>query len=150
MVQREATGRLELGPGMAQRAADWLKQAERDLALAEQARATGWHEWACFAAHQAADKAAKALYQHLGRLGWGHVVARLLQELPEELRPPPELIEEAHELDTYYIPTRYPDSHAAGAPFEHYSARQSERAVNYARAIITFVRHHLAEPSDGR
>lgn len=91
-----------------------------------------------------------ALYQHPRRLGWDQVATRLLQELTEEFRPLPELSEQAHKLDTYSIPTRSPDRHAAGAPFEHYSARQSERAVDYARAIITFVRHHLAEPSDGR
>lgn len=134
---------------MVRRAADWWKQAERDLSFAEQARASGWHEWACFAAHQAAEKAVTALYQHLGALGWGPVVARLLQDLPEERRPPPAVIEGAHELDTVSIPTRYPDSHAAGAPFEHDTAKQSERAIEHARAILAFVRVHLARPTDG-
>ena len=32
------------GSTMAQRAADRLRQAERDLALAEQSRQTGWHK----------------------------------------------------------------------------------------------------------
>ena len=67
---------------MADRARDWLAQAERDLEQAEDSRAAGRHEWACFAAQQGAEKAVKALHLHLGQEAWGHVVARLLQELP--------------------------------------------------------------------
>ncbi|WP_083774320.1 HEPN domain-containing protein [Ammonifex degensii] len=47
---------------MANRAWDWLKQAERDLAHAERSALQGDHGWACFAAHQAAKKAVKALH----------------------------------------------------------------------------------------
>jgi HEPN domain-containing protein len=70
---------------MANRAADWLAQALRDLEQAEDSRTAGRHEWACFAAHRAAEKAER------GRV-----------------------------LDTFYIPSRYPNSHPEGAPFEHY------------------------------
>lgn len=42
---------------------DWLDQAEGDLEQAEASRKDGRHEWACFAAHQAAEKAVKALPQ---------------------------------------------------------------------------------------
>ena len=45
-------------------------------------RRAGEHEWACFAAHQAAEKAVIALHLHLGQEAWGHVVARLLSEIP--------------------------------------------------------------------
>ncbi len=50
---------------MPSRAQDWLRQALRDLEHAEDARKAGRHEWACFAAHQAAEKAVKALHLHL-------------------------------------------------------------------------------------
>lgn len=46
------------------RSGDWLAQAERDLAQAESSRRQGHHEWACFAAQQAAEKAVKALNLH--------------------------------------------------------------------------------------
>ena len=42
---------------MASRAGDWFRQAERDLEQAADCRTAGRHEWACFAAHQAAEKA---------------------------------------------------------------------------------------------
>ncbi|MDQ7028781.1 MAG: HEPN domain-containing protein [Ardenticatenia bacterium] len=130
---------------MPNRAQDWFRQAVRDLEQAEDARQAGRHEWACFAAQQAAEKAVKALHLHLGQEAWGHVVARLLRELPERVPVPAELIEQAQVLDNFYIPTRYPNSHPEGAPFEHYGPIQSEGAIRYARAILDFVRLQMAQ-----
>ena len=50
----------------------------------------------------------------------------------------------ARVLNNGYIPTRYPDSHAEGAPFEHYGPLQSGQATAYARQILEFVRAALA------
>jgi len=129
---------------MPNRAHDWFNQATRDLGQAEDSQRAERHEWACFAAHQAAEKAVKALHLHLGQEAWGHVVARLLKELPETTLVPGELIEKGHVLDGFYIPTRYPNSHPEGAPFEHYGPLQSEEAILYAREIIEFVRSQMA------
>ncbi len=129
---------------MANRASDWLRQAYRDLEQAESSQQAGRHEWACFAAQQAAEKAVKALHLHLGQEAWGPVVARLLQELPATVTVPPMLIEQGRVLDNFYIPSRYPNSHPEGAPFEHYGPLQSEEAVQYARAILEFVRSQMA------
>jgi len=127
------------------RSLDWLRQALQDLEQAEDCRRAGRHNWACFAAQQAAEKAVKALHLHLGQEAWGHIIARLLRELPPEITVPNELIEQAHVLDNFYIPTRYPNSHPEGAPFEHYGPLQSEEAIRYARAIIEFVRAQMGE-----
>lgn len=130
---------------MSNRASDWFNQAVRDLEQAEDSRAEGRHEWACFAAHQAAEKAVKALHLHLGQEAWGHVVARLLRDLPVPPGQVPEdLVEMARVLDNFYIPTRYPNGHPEGAPFEHYGRLQSEEAIKYARSIIEFVRAQMA------
>jgi len=51
---------------MVSRASDWIRQAVRDLEHAKRSIEIRHFEWACFAAHQAAEKAVKALYQHLG------------------------------------------------------------------------------------
>jgi len=67
---------------MPNRALDWLSQAHRDLEQARDSRASKRHEWACFAAQQAAEKAVKALHFHLGQEAWGNVVAQLLTEEP--------------------------------------------------------------------
>lgn len=127
---------------MPNRAGDWLGQAEHDLDQARESRRSGRHDWACFAAQQAAEKAVKALHLSLGQEAWGHVVARLLRELPLEVRP--ELIEKGRVLDQYYLPPRYPNMHAEGPSYEHFGPLQSEQGIAYADEILEFVRSQMA------
>lgn len=127
---------------MVDRSKDWFAQAERDLDHARSSQKEGRHEWACFAAQQSAEKAAKALHLSFKQEAWGHVVARLLAELP--LSVPEDLVEKAKVLDGFYIPTRYANGHPEGAPFEHYGKIQSEDAIKYASEILEFVRFQMA------
>lgn len=129
---------------MTNRASDWFRQAERDVEQAEDSHRAQRHEWACFAAQQAAEKAVKALHLNRGQEAWGHVVAKLLQELPPSVKVPRELIEKGRVLDSYYIPPRYPNGHPEGAPFEHYGPLQSTEAIRYAREILEFARSEMA------
>lgn len=129
---------------MPSRARDWFNQAVRDLEQSKDSQKAGRHEWACFAAQQAAEKAVKAIHLALGQEAWGQVIARLLQELPEPMAVPADLLEKARVLDNFYIPARYPNSHPQGAPFEHYGPLQSEAAINYAREIIDFAGAQMA------
>ncbi|MDN5313038.1 MAG: hypothetical protein PWQ68_2011 [Thermoanaerobacteraceae bacterium] len=46
---------------MPNRAFDWLNQAIKDLKHAQESRCSGHHEWVCFAAQQAGEKAIRAL-----------------------------------------------------------------------------------------
>jgi HEPN domain-containing protein len=128
---------------MVNRSEDWIAQAERDLEQAESSKAEGRHEWACFAAQQSAEKAVKGLHLFLGQEAWGHVVARLLMELPVEVSE--DSVDKAKVLDNFYIPTRCANGHPDGPPFEHYSALQSKEAVRYAGEIIKFVRSQMAQ-----
>lgn len=57
---------------------------------------------------------------------------------------PEDLLEMARVLDNFNIPTRYPNGHPEGAPFEHYGRLQSEEAIKYASSIIEFVRAQVA------
>ena len=128
---------------MAQRSRDWWLQAQRDLETAGENQANSRHEWACFASHQAAEKAVKALHLAHGQEAWGYVVAQLLRDLPESI--PEELISSGQVLDNFYVPARYPNGHPEGAPFEHYGRIQSELALSHARDILKFVDQALAE-----
>lgn len=132
---------------MANRAGDWFAQAGRDLEQARDSQIAGRHEWACFAAQQAAEKALKALHLAFGQDVWGHMIAKLLRELPVPV--PEDLIERAHVLDGFYIPTRYANGHPAGAPFEHYGRLQSDQAIAYAGEIIGFVHTQMAPAGRG-
>jgi len=127
---------------MGDRSKDWLMQAERDLDQAKSCRAEGRHEWACFAAQQSAEKAVKALHLFLGQEAWGHVVAKLLKELPIDV--PEDLTDRAKVLDNFYVPTRYANGHPEGPPFEHYGKIQSEDAIRHAGEILEFVRTKMA------
>ena len=129
---------------MSDRSQDWLAQAERDLAQARDSRNAGRHEWACFASHQAAEKAIKALHLFLGQEAWGHVVAKLLRELPRQIPMDDTLIDRGHVLDGFYVAARYPNGHVEGAPFQHYGALQSQEAIHYAGEILELVRAHMA------
>jgi HEPN domain-containing protein len=60
------------------RSADWLHQAQ----LSADA---GHHDWACFACHQAAEKALKALHLHHGQQSWGHGLGRSFRDLPPDV-----------------------------------------------------------------
>lgn len=130
---------------MADRSSDWLVQAERNLAQARDSAAAGRHEWACFAAQQAAEMGVKALHLALCQEGWGHVVRRLLEELPGPVVVSEDLLDSARVLDAYYIPTRYPNGHAAGAPGEHYGQLQSSEAIHRAGTIVEFCRAQMAK-----
>lgn len=124
-----------------------MDQALRDLEQAGASQRDGRHEWACFAAQQAAKKAIKALHLARGQEAWGHVVARLLRELP--LAAPEDLVEKGKVLDNFYVASRYPNGHPEGAPFEHYGPVQSGNAISYASEILEFVRAQMAGPGQG-
>ena len=125
------------------RSKDWWAQAVRDLEQANYCYADGRHEWACFAAQQAAEKAIKAVLLYLGHEGKGNVVANLITDVPSLVTQIPEMLEWARVLDTYYLPTRYPDSHADGAPFERYGRLQSEEAICYASKILEGIKFQV-------
>ncbi len=127
---------------MPDRSRNWLAQAKRDLEQARASEAQGRHEWACFAAQQAAEKAVRGLHLHLGQEAWGHVVARLLTELP--ITAPTSLVDRAKVLDNFYVASRYPNGHPEGAPFEHYGTLQSSEALRHAGEILAFVHTQMA------
>ncbi|MHA1610351.1 MAG: HEPN domain-containing protein [Candidatus Njordarchaeales archaeon] len=130
---------------MVSREKDWLRQALKDLEHAKKSIEMEDFEWACFAAQQAAEKAVKALFQKLGIEIWGHSVSRMLNMLPNDHRPPQELIDKAKEIDKHYIPSRYPNFHPEGAPLDYYTKEEAKRAVKYAEEIIKFCKSKIIQ-----
>ena len=129
---------------MASRHSDWFRQGERDLAHARRSLEQQDYEWSCFAAQQGAEKALKAVFQWAGGASWGHSVAALIESLPDEMQPAADLLDAAKELDKHYIPSRYPNSHPQGAPFEYYTRGEAEGAIDRAGRIIAFCQGVLA------
>ena len=130
---------------MSGRARDWFRQAEADLQHARHALRDGHCEWACFAAQQAAEKAAKAAYTALGQEAWGHVVTELLDALrPYEPTIDDALLDRARALDKLYIPTRYPNGLAGGAPADFYTRSEAERAIADAEVVLAVCQRVLS------
>ena len=123
---------------MANRYADWLRQAEADLRHARNSVEAGDHEWACFAAQQAAEEGLKAVVQHRGGEPWGHSVTVLLGHLAERLEVPAALADTGKRLDKHYIPTRYPNGFDIGAPTDYYTKSEAEAAIADADEIMRF------------
>jgi HEPN domain-containing protein len=117
----------------------WLAQARADLRAAESSLSADSHEWACFQAQQAAEKALKALWLWHSCDPWGHSVLKLIDEFPLEairqvalagLRPA------AKALDKLYVPTRYPNGLPELAPFEVYTAEEARTAIESAGGVV--------------
>lgn len=98
----------------------------------------GDFDWACFAAQQAAEKAAKALHLQQGTVVWGHSVLDLLEAFPAECKVSPDLIEVGRRLDRYYIAPRYPEAHPAGPPHRYYTATEATQAVAEAEKVVSW------------
>jgi HEPN domain-containing protein len=127
---------------MPNRNRDWMDQAKRDLLRAHSSQNKGLHEWACFASQQTAAKAVKSLHLFRNQEAWGLVNSRLLMQLPAAV--PPEIVEKARVLDSYYMPTSNANGHPEGPPFEHYGPLQSTEAIQYASEILEFCRSQMA------
>lgn len=133
---------------MSNRAPDWLRQAEADLEHAEIAMESESFEWSCFASQQGAEKAVKALFYHLHGDPWGHSLLALMQGLAEPIRASvtEELLDSAKALDKHYIPTRYPNGFAEGAPTDYYTKRDAEDSLKHAKSILTFCQSEIRKP----
>ena len=105
------------------RSKDWLHQAAADLAQAQLSAEAGHHEWACFACHQAVEKALKAIHLQQGQQSWGNGLGRSFRELPPAVAADladvvSDLEDRLLGLDALYIPTRYPDTLSLRPPAE--------------------------------
>lgn len=96
------------------------------------------HNWACFSAQQASEKAVKAIFQKMRAEAWGHSVADLLEELSSSYRLPGGLRDAALELDKAYIPARYPNAHPSGSPKNRYTREEARRLIGHAAKIVKF------------
>lgn len=122
---------------------DWWEQSMRDLRHARHALADEDHEWAAFAAQQAAEKALKGLVMAHGGEPWGHLTTGLAEALPPLAPAPADVLDAARRLDKHYIPARYPNGFADGYPGKLYTRGEAEQAIADATTITEFCRSHL-------
>jgi HEPN domain-containing protein len=115
----------------------WLRSAKEDLAYARVASAAGHHAPACFHSQQAAEKAIKAVHYGRGaRVVIGHNVRALIEALDPPVQNLTARLDDARDLDVFYIATRYPNGLESGTPGEAFGQQQSSRAILAAEAIV--------------
>jgi len=122
---------------------DWFRQAEADLRHARNALDDGDFEWSCFATHQAAEKAVKAVFQKAGMDAWGHTLTALIGRLPQIKSAADNIVNCSKILDKHYIPTRYPNGFDSGAPTDFYTEEEAQKAIQCAEEIIEFCRNQI-------
>jgi HEPN domain-containing protein len=118
----------------------WFAQARDDLKAARDSRKAGHHEWACFQAQQAAEKAIKAfLFLHGKRQFISHSIQDLLGEA-DKLNAAFGSVSNARRLDAYYIPTRYPNGLPGTVrPHEFYDEKEAAECLRLAQSVVTLI-----------
>ena len=120
-------------------ALDWWSEANHNLRQARKNLEIEEYSVASFLAHQAAEKAVKALLYSVNEAPWGHSIRILLERYFERVGGGDEsLLERARELDRHYIPSRYPNVHPAGAAHEAYDEATSINAIRCSEAILSY------------
>lgn len=128
------------------RARAWFEQAEADLRAADLSASGGAHEWACFQAQQAGEKALKALLY--GR-GFPSIITHSLRRLVRECETFDEMFralgEAARLLDQHYIATRFPtDLDKELPPTRYYEKGDADMCLQSARSILERVKPFFA------
>ena len=124
----------------------WLRQAEKDLESAQDSSKAGHYEWACFQSQQAAEKALKAfLYSKGLRAVLTHSIRELVLDCSKYESDFRDFLSQAKVLDTYYIPTRYPNGLVGNEiPAQYYSEEDASQCINYAGLMLKTVRRFMS------
>lgn len=120
--------------------ARWRRDAGSALRSAELQAQAALHNWACFAAEQAAHLGVKALLHAIGAAPWGHDLEELARRLATAGVPvSPDLEASLLRLKRHYIPARYADAHPGGAACDQYLESDARAAIADAEAVLAFV-----------
>lgn len=129
-------------PGIRPEVEDWFYEACVDLEEASDTLERGRYNWACFAAHQAAEKALKAAYLALRRKRFPktHDLLDLYSEISSLLEIPGK--EKLGLLSSFYEVSRYPNA-GVRRPSKSISREVAEEMVKLARNIVRIVGERL-------
>ena len=126
----------------------WLEQAQVDLHWARHLQAEGAYYLVCFLAQQIAEKVLKAfLYAQGEEVVVGHSVRQLGQRAAAYEAQLLEHLEAWAILDTYYIPTRYPNGLPADIPARVYNREASGSALALAEAVYARIHTWFTDTS---
>ena len=125
----------------------WLQQARTDLHWADHLAQAGAHYLVCFLAQQVAEKALKAfLYASGEELVVGHSVRQLCARAGEHESRLAGKVTEWAILDSYYIPTRYPNGLPDDIPARVYNESAAQSALALATSVVDAITAFLPPP----
>ena len=124
---------------------NWFEEAKADLKHSKVSIDVGSYNWACFAAHQAAEKALKSLILHVsGEYARGHDLIKLYNLIRDEVDIELDL-SRLSRLSAYYTQARYPNA-GLERPSLELTKAQAEEAFNIAEEVINEVSKNLGDP----
>ena len=127
----------------------WLEQAQTDPEWARRLNEQGAYYLVCFLAQQVAEKALKAfLYAQGEELVVGHSVRQLCNRAAEYHPPFRGYLSDWGVLDSYYIPTRYPNGLPGDIPARVYNRQVAQGALALAEAVVSAVESRFASPPE--
>lgn len=118
--------------------------AKEDLRMADLALGVSLYNQVCFHGHQAAEKSLKALIVYNDAdPPKTHRLTELLILLQDEEPTLRELAGELRSLESYYIPTRYPDALPGALPEGLPGEDEAQKALAAARRVSEAVRETI-------
>lgn len=122
----------------------WLEQAEEDLKWAKELAERGGYHIACFLAQQVGEKALKAfLYAQGEEVVIGHSVERLCELASKHDVEFRKMAGRWAVLDSFYVPTRYPNVLPDSIPAKVYTKDAAKEAVGLAGEVVNFIKKRL-------
>jgi HEPN domain-containing protein len=128
----------------------WLEQAQADLKWAKHLDAQGAYYLVCFLAQQSAEKALKAfLYAQREELVVGHSVRQLCKRAGEYDERLQSYLDRWAILDSYYIPTRYPNGLPDDIPARVYNREAAQGALSLVEEVVSQIESWFAAAGGG-
>jgi len=122
----------------------WIEQAKEDLISAKILFDAERYYLVCYLAQQIAEKALKSvIYFNKEDLVLGHSVRKLVEWASKFDKRFEDLINKISILDSYYIPTRYPNGLPEGIPAEIFNRDAAEIAFKLAKSTVQIITDYL-------
>ena len=122
----------------------WIEQAKEDLYSAKILFDAQRYYLVCFLAQQIVEKALKSvIYFNKEDFVLGHSVRKLVEWASKFDKRFEELINKISILDSYYIPTRYPNGLPDGIPAEIFNRDAAESAFKLAESTVKIITDYL-------
>jgi HEPN domain-containing protein len=122
----------------------WIEQATEDLTSAKILFKNERYYLVCFLSQQIAEKALKAVIYYDGEdIVLGHSVKNLIERVSNIDIKFKQLKDKLPILDSYYIPTRYPNGLPDGIPADVFTQEAAMNALELAKITVELVQKHI-------